>query len=1114
MKHKKEKTVPHNIATEAGRESITKKKADKPLLKRWWFWLGAGVTVFLLLLTFALPFGAKQYAIDWLKKNGIEQAVVKRFGWNPFTGRLWLDGVNLAHNGQTVMEQGSLDINVSYTSLFSKDIALSSASYSGLVLEVEQKEDGSWLVASLIIPSSAEKKADADNMAGKAMGKAKDAETKEIVAQGDGKKARQQVSDAWAFLADNVSIKDCRIRYKTPVFDFTLHIDSAELKRLSTREKSPAGTFVLQGKVNGKPVTINLEKVTIAPTLRLAGKIEVSSFELDSLDTLLHDSLPFWGGNASLSGDMDFSIADSGMDVKYNGSITVAKADVGADSFRTRADSLGWQGAVHYAMPANAAMKIITDGVLQADGYSLQVAGAELDTSEKLVELSGKTTVDIGDKLLVEHSGKLIINTIAFALPNLQIMEDSFVWNGDVRYQMTEAHQVDTKGELALGSLAVESGTGAERISALAKALGWRGAVSFSQPDKGDAALETDGVLSGDDTKVKLYGENLSISEESLKLSSKTRLHFGDMLDVNGDSSLTAGRFTLGKLGEKEPMVALESLVINKLAGLGGKKIAAQSLIAKKLAVRTEGDLPLDITVPDIRLQSFSSSNLENFTFSALALKEPRIVALYNEKELLAIDDIAFADIAVDTGVAGGGAMAVKSLAFDNLSFLRGAAGQSGASLKQAKLKGIHLSPKEGFRGDYLDFIGFSSAIIRDDKGEINLARQLAAMRKSGDVNGMDNMRNVEKTAKSQKKASKKEPKAAFPVRLGRVHISGDSHIGFQDHTLKVPYTTNLAIDELSLTELDSSRPQNKSPFKLSATLEGRAPLTVAGNIQPFLEDIGLDLSINLKNYPLKNLAPYTIQSIGVGLASGELRVESSVLLEKKKLKNANTLLLRSLETETISKKLAAELDNKLPVPFDTALFLLRDDNGNIKLSVPLNGKLDDLHVGLEEVIVTALEKAVVPALTGYAIYALGPYGALAYAGMKLGEDLLKEKDLPLIFMPGDAVLVAQQKKTLEPLGKTLQKEKKDMQIHPVVASWELMGKKEIQAISGKSVPVVDLSPEIRQQLDELGQSRAKNIQQYFIEQYGIDKDRLLLGTTIIKEEKKMLPLVILHKVE
>lgn len=1100
---------------------------------------GVSLFLFTLLFTFGVPLGAKYYLVDWLKKKGAEKVVIEKLGWNPFIGKVWLDGVTLARDGETLMEQASLDFKLKYGKLFSKDIALSPVTYEGLSLMLEQKPSGVWKIATVTLPAGEDSEESVDKT---------DTVTQEIES---GKDAQQSAVSTWAFLADNVVLKDCTVRYKTPVFDYTVHVDSAELNRFSTRDGSSTGSLTLTGLINGEPVLLNLQRIQTSPALQFHGRVEVSAFDLETLDELLKDTLPFFAGISSLAGDVDFSLVNGEIDVSYDGDITVMQADVGSDSFRTRADKLNWLGKVRYQMLADAPMIVDTEGVLQGDMYSLQVPAAKLDTSEELVRLSGATNVVIGDGVQVTNDGKLEINKISFQLPVLQTTEKSLLWEGTIFYDLAKANLVETDGrltiadieyqmpELALqikeenfdwqgkihyqgkkgdennvvatdGTLALapfsfENGLDANKISAGAEAVTWKGIFHFAQSDTGGSRIGTDGVFSGDLVKVSLSAQELLLSQERLQLTSSTDLLLGEKVDIQGTSSLQAGEFQLTRDGEKEPLVALQQLDLQEIKGLGGGTLLADLLVARGLSARVDGIMPLDVTVPALSFKDFDTSDLQSFTLSTLTLDNPKIVSRHNGKNLLELQDVTFDTLKADVQ----GDASVKNLSLNQLVFLGAAKDgkeRNGASLQQAKLSGIRWSLRDGLGGELLDFQGVETDIVRGKEGKINLAERMAAMQREHGGNTVASAASIAQAGKKEQ-----EQKSYVKMQLGKVRLSGESLVVFEDHTLKVPYTTELKITEFEIEQLDSGNPDQNSPLTFAGSLEGRAPLRIEGSVSPFLDDIGLELEVELKNYPLRNLSSYTIQAIGTGLASGELQLNSSLSLEKNYLNNKNQIVLKRLKTNVISQELVAELNNQLPVPLDTALSVLRDRNENIKLAVPLKGNLDNIKVGLADVIVTALSKAVVPALTGYAVYALGPYGALAYVGMQLGQDMLKEGDVPVLFLQGETALVAEQKKSLSTVGERMKADgkKTDIQICPIVASWEFMTKEQRDAVAGSSVPVAE---EEREELEALGQTRAKNVRQYLIDEYGIEKNRLLLCTTVIKKEKKMVPLVVLQK--
>jgi hypothetical protein len=1110
-------------------QEVTRKKR---WYRRWYSVVGMLAVAFVLLFVFVLPLGAKYYLTDWLLQNGASSAHIDKLGWNPFAGRLWLNGVDLKQGDKKLMSQADLDLKMSLTALFKKDISLTRATYTDLNLFVVEDPDGSVKIGTVDLPKNGE------------------SQPPPVTVKGP-----EGESSPWAFLASDVTLTNCRVHYISPLLDLDVQVDSLVLDNFSTREGAVPGTLKLRGSVNGKPVALDLSALRVMPALKVAGQVDVSAFDLDELDTILKDALPFFGGMASLAGMVDFTTKEGVIDVKYDGDINVEKADVGSESFRTSADNLNYHGKVAFSMPQKAPMLVQTDGVLTADGYALGVPGAELTTSEKLVKLDGATTVTIGDGVVVDYSGPLTITGIDFHMPVLQSTADEFVWKGKIGYDLAkhnlvsldgelnlaaldstmpessmnvaeenfnwkgiisyqgqrdgEANVVDTTGVLTLKPLDFTFGKESEEIAVVLQGLGWDGTFSFAMPE-GGSRLGLNGVLTGETIDVNLASAGMKISEKDLRVQSKTGLLLGEKMDIKSTSSIDAGGFALLMDGAKEPMVTLESLNLKDFEGLGGTKLKAAQLGAEGLVTTVEGDFPLQITVPSFGFNGFGTDDLENFSLEELAVNSPKIMAVNNNAELLNLRDITFSGLQAATD----GTASVERLSFNKLVFLdaeKESDEKPGLSLGEARLTGIKWMGKGGFSGEKLDFRNLLTTIVRDKEGRINISERLAAMSAGGGEKAAP-VKPVEKVAKEKKreKVEKGTPlDLPFPISLGEVLISGNSGVNFSDYTLPAIFKSDLSIKEFTIGELDSKKPEAKTPILFSGMLERRAPLSVKGSISPFLLDPAADLIFSLKNFPLQNVTAYTIQSVGTGLASGQLQVKTSVDLEENYLKMDNNVLLINLETKLISKELAAKLDNQLPIPLSMVLSVLKNKDGNIDLDIPLKGALDNLNIGLTDIVVTSLSKAVVPALSGYAIYALGPYGALAYAGMKLGEEMLKEGDTPVIFLKGAKNIVPEQMAELDKVGKKMQKGEGDWQLCPYVASWEYMSNVDIDAAPGETIPA-PAGDVVR--LDRLGQIRARNVQAYLSKKFAVAPDRLLLCTTTVKTEKKMLPLVIIQK--
>ena len=1057
--------------------NVSKNVTQKGFFYKRWVRVCGGILLTLPLLFMLALYGVKFYLVDWFTKNGADSASIEKLSLNPFLGKLTLIGLDVQVGDTSLLKNTDMVVNVGFGALFKKNIKVQHASYSGLVLDIQQYEDGRMRIGSYTLAKSEEETGGVE------------VETPE------------EVVSAWAFLADQVQLTDCKVKLKTPDLDMELVVEKAELQKFTTREGQPAGSLSFMGTLDGEQIEIQLSKLAVTPYLQLEGDVKIARFNLDELASILQEALPVFAGDVGLGGKIAFLLGEkAAMAIDYNGDIEITNPDIGSESFATKAGSLTWSGVVHYESGDKTPMTIQTDGLLAAKEYSINVPGADFTNKESNIELNGKNTVTINDNVVVKNDGTLLIENIVIDLPGNEIKEDRMHWQGTIVYDSDHSgagQYVESKGELQLGPLGYVLGAGESETSLKANGLNWKGDLVYAQEDAGKNSYVTlSGNLDGKEIATELTGPGLKIQQGQVCLTTDSKINFGEKFKIKGTHSLVLDKFSFS--GDVDtPQIALDKLEILDLEGQGEKHLRLKQLSSTGLSVALAGNLPMDITVPVINLNGFVTDDLANFSADSILLENPKIRATHNGAELLSMSEIRATALEIDESVhATADTVSLKALTF--LGVKEGEEESPFITLGEAKLSGIKWQGEGGFTGESLKFDDLVATAIRDKEGELNVSRQLSAMQvSSGEVEESEKLKEKDDTDKG------------LPIRVGEVTVTGKSHVKFEDYTLAVPYITDLAIKKMQLLNLDSTTPAVKSPFVLDAELEERAPFTVTGDISPFMDPITFHLNLGLKNYPLSRLSAYTVQSVGTALASGQLRLESTLDLENDNLDMKNSIVLKKLKTKTISPELAAELNNQLPIPLDTAFSILRDSDRNISLEIPLKGPVSDLNVGISDVLITALSKAIIPAASGYLMYTLGPYGALAYVGMKVGEKMLKVELPPVDFMPGETDISDEHKKYLEKVAEILEgRPETDIQLCPQVVSWEFMKEKEKDSVEGNTIEVREKDHE---KLIELGQQRSEAVQTYLVSTYGVEKSRLLICATLIEEDKDARSLVMLN---
>lgn len=1045
-----------------------------------------GIVGCLTLLLFLLPLGAKYYAQKWLKDNGADSAVIKSLRFNPFTGRLVLEGVKIASEGQPMLESSDLVIDLDYRSLFDKNIHLDEGLYRDLLIKVEQLPKGHWRIGSYTAITGEKRR--------------------EVVVE-----SGEDTPSAWAFLADHLRLQNCELHLKTPQYEMNLVVEKAEINRISTRAGDPAGNLSLVGSLNGESVALELETLQLIPHVRVLGEVKIGNFLLEDLSLLLAEILPDFSGGLGLAGSLDLSL-EEGVAIIYDGGIDLKKPSLGNKSFSTRATELGWKGKISYSSSASSPWTVEADGLLEGDAYYLSLGASGLTTSEDHLSISGTARVRGGDSLVVTTHAGLKLEGIALSLSTRSFTQEKLAWKGQVDYDSDREGQgnyVAVEGSLELSPFYYQGEMGEAEMRAGFAGLGWDGKIVYGGENSGQPGLHLAGSLAG----AELYGEGRALGgkivQQKLALDLDTEILFAKELSLRGKNHGSLDGFAYYQGQTEDGLQADSSVPLFSLANLELMDFATEMgrfTLEKAKALGAEvslaGGFPVTISLPELHLEKIDGGDSSLVAIDRLSLLNPRMFSLAAEKEVARLGDLVIADLHLNKDLG----LSASTLSLSDFSFLGDDQGAGPLAFTNAKLASLHWSKESGTDIGELRFDTLTAELIRDKEGKLNLATELRAML------GEDEAAEDEAAAKPQPEADQemvtaKKTSRKLPLRLERLMVSGQSWLRFRDETLAVAYHTDLAVKEFSVEGLDGQDPEQKLSYGLTGTLEGRAPLVVSGDMAPFAARPAMEMDLLLKNYPLESLSPYTVQSVGTALSRGQLRLTTRLSLKDDYLNMDNQVMLKKLKTKKISATLAKELDNQLPIPLDTALSMLRDSNKNIDLEIPIKGPVSDLNVGIADVLTTALGKALVPAASGYMLYTLGPYGALAYVGVKAGEKIMQVRFPPVDFAPGQTELLFEKEDYLKRIGKILKnRPETDIQLCPRVVSWEFMSKKEIDAIASPQVPIPEKQEE---RLMELGQKRGEMVQSYLVEKYDVKPGRLLICEPVIVLQKSATPAVL-----
>ena len=193
-----------------------------------------------------------------------------------------------------------------------------------------------------------------------------------------------------------------------------------------------------------------------------------------------------------------------------------------------------------------------------------------------------------------------------------------------------------------------------------------------------------------------------------------------------------------------------------------------------------------------------------------------------------------------------------------------------------------------------------------------------------------------------------------FSFKLAKFLIT-DGYSDFSDNSLILPFAAQ--IDHLSGGASDISS-EHKSSIKVSLTGNAYdlAPVDIDGEVSPYLGNY--DLNLNFTGMPMPLISPYMVQFAGYKVEKGKISLKLKYKVVDGELDASNNILIEQFELgEKVDNPNAASL------PLELAVALLKDDEGKIKINVPITGSINspefDVGAVISDTLVNALEKVI-----------------------------------------------------------------------------------------------------------------------------------------------------------
>lgn len=203
----------------------------------------------------------------------------------------------------------------------------------------------------------------------------------------------------------------------------------------------------------------------------------------------------------------------------------------------------------------------------------------------------------------------------------------------------------------------------------------------------------------------------------------------------------------------------------------------------------------------------------------------------------------------------------------------------------------------------------------------------------------------------------KEEELAAWTFDIPSIFFT-DSALNFADESLPIKFQTVIGELNGGISGL-SSNPDGETNVDLKGSVDGYAPVVLAGTARPFAEAVVVDMGLSFDGVDLVRLTPYSGTYAGYAIDRGLLTLDLHYFMEGSRLKGENSLVISQLK---LGDKI--DSDKAVDLPLGLAIALLTDSNGVIDMDVPVSGDVDDPDFGLGSVIAKAIVNIISKAVT------------------------------------------------------------------------------------------------------------------------------------------------------
>ncbi|MFQ3324653.1 MAG: hypothetical protein ACI90U_002483 [Pseudomonadales bacterium] len=509
------------------------------------------------------------------------------------------------------------------------------------------------------------------------------------------------------------------------------------------------------------------------------------------------------------------------------------------------------------------------------------------------------------------------------------------------------------------------------------------------------------------------------------------------------------------------------------------------SVVVPAAQFNLQGDLDYD---GELAYQAILSANLKQLVVTHLATN--KLIAQFTKLALdatLSPSDINIKNIAVN------GLHAFTQLADITPDLL------TNADINISQVA-VALTPEQSLESIDVQEIELASAVIRllvDKQGELPQIAMIESLLPANRVND-----DVETTSAVTVTPVINQPVTTelIAITIHKIILQPDVIVYFDDKSVRPEFSEEIRVVRAEINNLVINNAQELTDIDLELGLSHDAAVVFNGQFNMLSQLADADLTI--EKFQLLSVSGYAKDAVGYALESGRFSLDSVIKVADGQLHTNHNILIDRLSLREITADKAKKISQKMSMPLEKALDLLRDSDNRIKLTVPIAGPVNDPDVDIQQIINKALGSAMAKTSMLVLKSLLQPYGALITIAQYAGEKATKVRLEPIEFDDGVATLnTANIAYATKVAGLIKGRESLTVKLCGVTDSDDLAAIRtpddltiaEVGADASEEAMHNVLIDIYDSQLQLLANKRAKNLKTFFLQEQNVNPDQLVM---------------------